>query len=287
MTRRGPLRVVCWWAVALLAAGCGNEQKASTLLMVDGLSRHPELQDAVQRMMLAEVIAALDLDKATAQALRAWAAEHGPAIRGELDRTFVGAADELTKAKTAARLMVQRRASDYLARQAIMGEHQLDPKDPLRLEAKLPRPDAEGPPPTEFVKPAVLATLAPLVGKLSDEQRMAIVGTWEEAVKAVVEYQTAKGQAAIDEARGKVTVAVAQCLGGDAVVIDDKLAARLKPVFAKIKTGQAKARNPEEDLRALLDQLPAPKPEQQKPATRALAHLLALPAAVPMLDAVP
>jgi hypothetical protein len=84
-----------------------------------------------------------------------------------------------------------------------------------------------------------------------------------------------------------VTVAVAQCLGGDAVVIDDKLAAKLKPVFAKIKTGQAKARNPEEDLRALLDQLPAPKPEQQKPATRALAHLLALPAAVPMLDAVP
>lgn len=269
---------------AWLLSGCGNEQKGSAMLMLDTLGRHPAVMEAGQTFELAQMLAAMNLTRAQAQALANWAASDGASIRAELNDGLAKAAGAAAETRAAGLEMVQRHAADWVDRQAILDAHKLKADDPLNVNGTLalPRPGQEDVEAKDPLKPELLARLEPTVATLRDEQRMAAIGTWGEAVKAVVEYQTAKADAR-DGKRTELVGKALECVGkGDG----KDLAAKLNQPLAKIPTGLTKPRHPEDDLRALLDVLPPAKPaDQTKEATRALAAMLSLPPAVSLLQA--
>ncbi|MCC7492219.1 MAG: hypothetical protein IT204_07745 [Fimbriimonadaceae bacterium] len=280
---RGAARVVLWVCCGFALAGCGNREKAELALAVNGLYAEPSIPQAMQRAELAQTLAMLGLSREQAAALREWAATDGVAVRREVAGELATLAKIMPDLNAAAEQMLKSGATSIAQQEAVLGKLPESTRELLEGEAQ----------PVEIgeLVASRLEALKPLAEKLSDRQRLVLLGHWrtvEESVSKLLLLQAADKDE-IASVRDEISSQILQARGYDAS--EDDWAKSQKVVdkaVAAVPVGQANAAAAEAQTKRLFAAAPVRNAAEQ--ATEALAtlgSLLSLEPAAGLLELVP
>ncbi|NUQ01796.1 MAG: hypothetical protein HUU35_18275 [Armatimonadetes bacterium] len=258
----------------LLLAGCGNKEKAELAISIDAATRHPELVRAIERLELAGLIAALDLNAPAAKELHEWSLAHGQAVRAEIDRQLAAIQAMVPQLRVAGDELLAKRLSAEVDQEALLQN---------RLGEQKALVDEQQPVEVDELIAAHSESLAPLAAKLTDRQQLVVLGHWQSVIKGLGEL-TQLGPDAAEEDIASKREALASTLleaRGHGFLPDEAVAAKARKLVDAVPLslqppafeGQAKrlfaafppddaeqqAKNATETLATLLCQGPAPE----------------------------
>jgi hypothetical protein len=250
-----------------LLLGCGNQQKGEMMLGMEAMAKHPAFMRAMSRLDLAGILAGMDLTAAQAAELRAWAADQGSSVRGDIEGAMADLADLAPKVVQTADEMVRTKAVTADQQQAVAKRVMGDQADAI----------GEDSPPINIAEivAAEADGLKPLAAKLSDRQQLVLVGAWQQVAEAVKGLLTCADQDSVPAMRGSVTGAVINARNLIDPDASDAATKKLEPLVNAIPTGQVEATGIDAHVAKLFAAVPAPdQDEQLQNATTTLATLL-------------
>lgn len=267
--------------VGLTAAlsGCGVKEKAEFAILMDANASHPAFMRAAARTELAGVLALMRPTPTQAASWSAWAADHGNAVRAEVDRTFgtmAAAADQITAAGNA---LLQQKVDTVAAQKRAMEAALGDRAGVLSGEAEPVSMD-------ELLAPHI-DSVQPLAKGLTDRQVLILTGHWKDASEQAAAILTAQADdPELDGRRENLTMIVLDGRGRGADP-EDKSQETVDKMVKAIKTGQANADTADAEVARLFGAVTNhPDHAPLDIAAPALATILCQPSAVELLSLV-
>ena len=276
MTRRPVTLTLAAALLALSLTGCGVKEKAEFAMLMDANAQHPEFMRAAARSELAGLLALMRLTPAQASSFSAWAAEHGAAVRGEVDQTFgtmSGAAGQVSA------------AGDGLLTgkvDTVVGQKQhMDAA--LGDKAGLVSGDDE-PVSMEKLLAPHLDSIQPLAKALTDRQVLILTGHWKDASEQAAAVVAAKADdPELDGHKMNLTMIILDGRGRGADP-DDTSQASVEKLVNALKTGQADASGADAEVAKLFAAVKnQAEYDPLAVATPTLATILCQPSAVELL----